>query len=184
MTTPKISFLFVCIYLGSCQQKSDEKVNETGFSLTQIPDTSYTNKPVASFDSSDYVIKLKHMKQFYDVPGEFGYIAEGKNYGFNSLSFVLTSTQPNGGPPLHVHETEEAHIIYDGSIQYTMGGKILTAEGPYVIRIPAGTPHTFMNTGDKPINVTAVFPANTTTYKELGRNPLIKDTSVYHKHKH
>lgn len=184
MNNIKITVLVAFVLLISCKQKSHIKENGTGIYLTHIPDSSYTNQPIASFDTSDYVIKLKHMKEFYDVPGEFGYIAEGNKYGFNALSFVLSSTQPNGGPPLHVHETEEAHVIYEGSIEYTLGGKTLTAEGPYVIRIPAGIPHTFVNTGNKPINVTAVFPSNTTTYKELGRNPLIKDTSVYHVHEH
>jgi len=183
MNNPTTFFVTFCVFLFSCKQKpAPDKNVSTG--PKSFPDTSYWNKPAASFNSTDYVVQLKHMQEFYDVPGEFGYIAEGSDYGFNSLSFIMTNTQPNGGPPLHVHETEEAHVLNEGRILYTMGNKTFTAKGPYIVRIPARVPHTFINTGDKPLHLTAVFPSNHLSYKELGRNPLVKDTNVYHKHKH
>lgn len=181
MNTPGIFFIGFFLCLFSCKTKPvTDKHHSTA--EPKIPDTSFWNKPIATFDTSDYVIELKHMQEFYDVPGEFGYIAEGKDYGFKSLSFIMTNTQPNGGPPLHVHDTEEAHIIHEGDILYTMGDKTFSAKGPYILRIPAGIPHTFINTGNKILNLTAVFPSRNLSYKELGRNPLVKDTGVYHKH--
>ncbi len=174
----KSLFFLSAIVVLSCN--SNQKENSF---VETIPDTSFWNKPIETFDSSDYVIQLKHMQAFYDQPGEFGHIAEGKDYGFESLSFILTNTQPNGGPPLHVHETEEAHVLHDGSILYTMNGKTFTAQGPYILRIPAGVPHSFINNGNKTLQLTAVFPGKTLTYKELGRNPLVKDSSVYSRKK-
>lgn len=165
--------------LNACKQKTAAIKNDS--QIKEWPDTSFWNKSVSKFDTSDYVVQLKHMQEFYDLPGEFGHIAEGKDYGFHSLSFILTNTQPNGGPPLHTHESEEAHVLHEGSILYTMAGKTFTATGPYVVRIPAGVPHTFLNTGTSPLNLTAVFPTNAISYTELGRNPLVKDTSVYYK---
>ena len=182
MRNPTISLIAFIIFIMACKQK-DNPIKDSSSEIKELPDTSYWNKSASKFDTNDYVVQLKHMQEFYDVPGEFGYIAEGKDYGFNSLSFILTNTQPNGGPPLHVHESEEAHVLHEGSILYIMGGKTFTATGPYVVRIPAGVPHTFINTGDKPLHLTAVFPTNVLTYTELGRNPLVKDTSVYHKRK-
>lgn len=173
--------VFGLFLLFSCKTNPATDKNNTAREK-KIPDTSYWTKPIASFDTSDYVIELKHMQEFYDVPGEFGHIAEGKDYGFKSLSFIMTNTQPNGGPPLHVHETEEAHVIHEGTILYTMGDKTFSAKGPYIVRIPAGIPHTFINTGNNILHLTAVFPSRHLSYKELGRNPLVKDTSVYHKH--
>ena len=67
-----------------------------------LPAESYSRPPDASFDRSDYVIKLNQMSSFYDKPGEFGYAIHGEEYGFDRLSFVLTETQPNGGPPCGV----------------------------------------------------------------------------------
>lgn len=182
MNIQNIFFFSFFLFLFSC--KTDIHV-EKDLSIVQktLPDTSYWNKPDSLFDTSNYVVQLQHMQAFYDVPGEFGHIAEGKDYGFTSLSFIMTNTQPNGGPPLHVHDTEETHVIHEGSILYTMGNKIFSAKGPYIARIPAGVPHTFINTGDKTLYLTAVFPSKHLSYKEIGRNPLVKDTSVYHKHK-
>ncbi len=175
------------LFLVSCNQStstSKETTKDNNSISVTLPDTSFQHKPLVPFDTSDYVIQLKHMQEFYDIPGELGHIAEGKDYGFLSLSFIMTNTQPKGGPPLHVHETEEAHVLQEGTIHYIMNGKEFTATGPYIVRIPAGTPHTFINAGSSPLHLTAVFPSKYLSYKELGRNPLVKDTIVYHLHKH
>lgn len=178
------SVLFIFHFFISCKEKNKNEINLSDEVITDLPDTSFWNQPISSYDTSDYVIQLKHMQEFYDVPGEFGHIAEGKDYGFESLSFIITNTHPNGGPPFHVHETEEAHVLHEGSIQYQMGDKIFSAKGPYIIRIPAGVPHTFINSGNKPLKLTAVFPSKHLSYSELGRNPLVIDTTIYHRHKH
>jgi len=47
-------------------------------------------------------------------------------------------------------------------------------EGPYVARVPAGVPHTFLNVGTEPFNLIAVFPNKHLSYNELGKNPLVK----------
>ena len=72
-----------------------------------LPPESYSHPPDAPFDRSDYVIRINQMSSFYDKPGEFGYAIHGEDYGFERLSFVVTETQPNGGPPLHTHTVEE-----------------------------------------------------------------------------
>jgi hypothetical protein len=80
----------------------------------ELPKESYQRQPEQSFSSSDYVFKPNQMISFYDVPGEFGHAMEGAPYGFESLSFIITETQPGGGPPLHVHESEEARVVLEG----------------------------------------------------------------------
>jgi mannose-6-phosphate isomerase-like protein (cupin superfamily) len=140
---------------------------------TDLPAKSYQNKPEAEFGTSDYVAQFRHMEAFYDVPGEFGFIAEGERYGFESLSFIITETQPSGGPPLHTHESEEAHILLEGEVEYVIGDQRFAARGPYIARVPKGVPHTFANRGPCSFNLLAVFPSNKLTYKELGPNPLV-----------
>jgi mannose-6-phosphate isomerase-like protein (cupin superfamily) len=139
-----------------------------------IPAESYSHPPDASFDRSDYVIRINQMSSFYDKPGEFGYAIHGDEYGFDRLSFVLTETQPNGGPPLHTHTVEEGHVVLSGSITYLIGDGRVTAEGPYIARVPAGVPHTFINSGTAPVNVVATFPSRRRDYTEVGPNPLVK----------
>ena len=64
-----------------------------------LPKESYERPPEHPFSSSDYVFKLNQMISFYDVPGELGHAMEGAQYRFESLSFIITETQPGGGPP-------------------------------------------------------------------------------------
>ena len=97
-----------------------------------LPADSYSRPPDASFERSDYVIKINQMSSFYDQPGEFGYAIHGEDYGFDRLSFVVTETQPNGGPPLHTHTVEEGHVVLGGTVTYVIGDRQVTAEGPYI----------------------------------------------------
>ena len=97
-----------------------------------LPPQSYSHPPEAPFDRSDYVIKINQMSSFYDKPGEFGYAIHGEDYGFERLSFVLTETQPNGGPPLHTHTVEEGHVVMSGRVTYVIGDRRVTADGPYI----------------------------------------------------
>ncbi|HLL74537.1 MAG TPA: cupin domain-containing protein [Pyrinomonadaceae bacterium] len=140
-----------------------------------LPTEGFDNPPEAPFRPGDDVIRLDQMRKFYGPPGEFGYYIDGADYGFKSLSFILTETHPGGGPNLHTHETEEAHILLEGRVTYIVGGSRFTVEGPYITRVPAGVPHTFVNAGPEPFNLIAVFPDGRPDYAkgDLGPNPLI-----------
>jgi len=142
-----------------------------------LPSVSYQRPPAIAFERSDYAIKLQQMTSFYDVPGEAGYIVNGEDYGFESLSFVMTETHPHGGPPLHTHDTEEAHVVYRGRMEYVIGNRRFTVDGPYIARVPAGVPHTFINAGTVPLNLTAVFPSKRISYTVKGPNPLVENTA-------
>ena len=135
---------------------------------------SWVKPPLEPPNPSDYVIKLSQMGTFYDVPGEYGYMLEGEPHGFESLSFILTETHPGGGPPLHTHTSEEAHVLLEGTVVYVIGDRTFTASGPYIARVPPGVPHTFVNSGDQVFRLIAAFPDNRISYKELGPNPLAK----------
>ncbi|WMN11060.1 cupin domain-containing protein [Marivirga salinae] len=164
---------FVCL-LG-CSEKN-ESLNQIvkAFGFNEIPDSSFVMQPKAQFDSSDYTIEPKHLKKYYDHPGELGYIAQGEDYDFNSLSVIMAMAIPNGGPPLHSHGMEELHIVYEGTVEYIINEKRFTAIGPYIVKIPAGAPHAFMNRGETPINIVGILPENNTSYHEIGPNPLLK----------
>jgi mannose-6-phosphate isomerase-like protein (cupin superfamily) len=152
---------------------------ERGRTCRELPKESYEREAVKPATPDDYVIKMDQMKTFYDVPGEFGHILIGKDHGFKSLSFIVTDTQPAGGPPLHTHDTEEAHVLLEGRVKYwiedpvTHERKVFTVEGPYVVRVPAGFQHTFINAGDEPVNLIVVLPDEKLSYHEVGKNPLV-----------
>jgi hypothetical protein len=69
-------------------------------------------------------------------PGEFGYDDPRRRDGFDRLSFVITETQQNGGPPLHT--VEEAHAVLSGMVGYGIGDQRLTVMAAITMRgIPA-----------------------------------------------
>jgi mannose-6-phosphate isomerase-like protein (cupin superfamily) len=144
-----------------------------------LPEKSYEKPAEQPATPGQYVIRLQQMITFYDKPGEFGHMMVGRDHGFKQLSLILMETQPNGGPPLHTHETEEAHVLTDGTASYvivnpkTQERRTFTVNAPYVARIPAGFPHTFINAGKTPFRLIAIFPDDKFTYTEVGPNPLV-----------
>ncbi|SMG52495.1 Cupin domain-containing protein [Marivirga sericea] len=171
----KTIFLLSYLFLLGCSEKH-EKLNTPvkTFGFNQIPDSSFVMQPLVKFDTSDYIIEPKHLKKYYDHPGELGYTAQGEDYDFKSLSVIMAMALPNGGPPLHSHGMEELHVVYEGTIEYMINEKRFTAIGPYIVKIPAGAPHAFMNKGENPVNIVGILPENNTSYLEIGQNPLLE----------
>lgn len=152
---------------------------QTGLSYVQLspgvlPSASFEKPPEEQCDRSSYAISPRQMTSFYDVPGEYGYFFSGRSCGFESLSFIITETHPHGGPPLHTHKTEEAHVVLSGTMDYVVGNQRFTVKGPYVARVPAGVPHTFANGGTTPLNLVAVFPTPEIDWTPIGPNPLVE----------
>jgi quercetin dioxygenase-like cupin family protein len=139
--------------------------------LAQAHDAAPRSKAAAS-PGSDYVVKLDQMRKLDAGVGETIYLLNGESHGFRKLSFILTETAPGGGPPLHTHESEEAHVLTAGTMSYVVGSQRFVASAPYILRVPANTPHTFINAGSTPLQLTAVFDSAHYTFKPLAPNPL------------
>ena len=137
-----------------------------------LPDQNFDHPPKAPHSPDDLYFSFNQLAHFYRVPGEFGHRLTGDEYGFDSLSFIITETHPGGGPGLHVHDTEEAHVLLSGTARYRIGNDTFTVQAPYVARVPAGTPHTFVNAGTEPFNLIAVFPSKRPINRRIGANPL------------
>ena len=139
----------------------------------KLPDKEFTHTPEKPHDPTDLVFSFEQLDYYYRVPGEFTHRLNGDQYGFKSLSFIITETHPGGGPGLHVHDAEEAHVLLEGTAEYRIGDRTFTVQAPYVARVPAGVQHTFINAGNKPFNLIAVFASKHPNTKRIGPNPLI-----------
>lgn len=139
----------------------------------KLPDKEFTHPPEKSHDPAAFVFGFDQLDYYYRLPGEFTHRLTGDQYGFESLSFIITETHPGGGPGLHVHDTEEAHVLLEGTAQYRIGDKTFIVQAPYVARVPAGVPHTFINAGHNTFNLVAVFASKHPNTKRIGPNPLI-----------
>jgi mannose-6-phosphate isomerase-like protein (cupin superfamily) len=72
-----------------------------------------------------------------------------------------------------VHDTEEAHVLLEGTARYRIGERTFTVQAPYVAKVPAGVPHTFINAGSEPFKLIAVLPTKHPVTTRVGPNPLI-----------
>lgn len=152
-----------------------QKLSGTPQSAAQrkLPGKEFTHPPEKPHDPTAYFFNFDQLDYYYRVPGEFTHRLTGDQYGFESLSFIITETHPGGGPGLHVHDTEEAHVLLEGSAQYRIGDKTFTVYAPYVAKVPAGVPHTFINAGSEPFNLIAILASKHPNTKRIGPNPLI-----------
>lgn len=153
--------------------------------LIAIPFAAYGHDPKHHGDSgatstapSNYVVKLEEMTAIEAGKGEKIHLLRGSEHGFRGLSFILTETAPGGGPPLHTHESEEAHVLTSGTMSYVIGDQTFVVSAPYILRVPANTPHTFINAGTTPLSLTAVFDSANYTFKPVAANPLQKADGV------
>lgn len=146
----------------------------------RLPCQPFTDPPEKAHDPSMNVFAFDQLEHYYRVPGEFTYRLTGDQYGFETLSFIVTETHPGGGPGLHVHDTEEAHILLEGTAQYRIGDKTFTVNAPYIAKVPAGVPHTFINVGAEPFNLVAVFASKHPNTERIGPNPLASDWRRQH----
>lgn len=145
-----------------------------------LPCQAFTHAPAKPHDPSDLLFSFDQLEDWYRVPGEFTHRLDGDRYGFETLSFIISETHPGGGPGLHVHDTEEAHVLLEGRARYRIGEKTFTVQAPYVAKVPAGVPHTFINVGTEPFNLIAVFATKHPSTSRVGPNPLVPDWEREH----
>lgn len=139
----------------------------------ELPTESFSRPPEVPPDPTSNLHRLENLTSFYDAPGELGFVMRGHQYGFDALSIIVTETHPHGGPPLHTHDVEEAHIVLSGTMDYVMNGQRFRAVAPYIARVPPGIAHTFINGGEGPLNLVAVFPSDNHVTEVIGPNPLV-----------
>jgi mannose-6-phosphate isomerase-like protein (cupin superfamily) len=86
--------------------------------------------------------------------GAFGSDIQFKLGGTNTdggFCLGLAATPPGGGPPLHVHHTDdELFIVVEGTLEVQSGSEWIPARAGSVVYLPRGVPHTFRNSGNTP----------------------------------
>ncbi len=93
---------------------------------------------------------------------------------------VAEATVPptSGRPPPHVHHrTEETFYVLDGVLTVLVGERTVEAGAGTLVRIPAGTPHSFWNAGAATVRfLSTVVPAGVERYLlELARQLAASD---------
>jgi len=88
--------------------------------------------------------------------------------GAETICVLEQRHEPGRGAPTHRHDSEEVVVVREGRAEFTVEGKRVTLEAGDAIILPAGVRHGFVNVGDGPLHVEAVFSsaAPSVTYEE------------------
>ncbi len=127
----------------------------------------------AMTDVKDFALSKSDLDVIHPGPGEYVHVMEGQRHGYDNLTIGITYTAPGGAPPMHSHTGEESHVLLKGQkVRYALGDKLFVKEGPYVVNIPAGVPHSFQNLDEEVAELVVIFPSNIWEYDVLDAFPF------------
>jgi len=130
-------------------------------------------QPPAMTDVKDFALSKSDLDVINPGPGEYVHVMEGQRHGYDNLTIGITYTAPGGAPPMHTHKGEESHVLLKGQkVLYALGGKLFVKEGPYIVNIPPGVPHSFQNLDDEVAELVVIFPSNVWEYDVLDYFPF------------
>lgn len=127
----------------------------------------------AMTDIKDFALSKSDLDVINPGPGEYVHVMEGQRHGYKNLTIGITYTAPGGAPPMHTHKGEESHVLLKGQkILYALGDKLFVKEGPYIVNIPPGVPHSFQNLDSEVAELVVIFPTNVWEYDVLDYFPF------------
>lgn len=130
-------------------------------------------QPPPMTDVKDFALSKGNLDIINPGPGEYVHVMEGQRHGYNNLTIGITYTAPGGAPPMHTHKGEESHVLLKGQkVLYALGDKLFVKEGPYIVNIPPGVPHSFQNLDEEVAELVVIFPTNVWEYDVLDYFPF------------
>jgi quercetin dioxygenase-like cupin family protein len=130
-------------------------------------------QPPAMTDVKDFALSKSDLDVINPGPGEYVHVMEGQRHGYQNLTIGITYTAPGGAPPMHTHKGEESHVLLKGQkVLYALGDKLFVKEGPYIVNIPPGMPHSFQNLDNEVAELVVIFPTNVWEYDVLDYFPF------------
>jgi quercetin dioxygenase-like cupin family protein len=122
---------------------------------------------------AEFALSKSDLEVINPGPGEYVHVMEGQRHGYENLTIGITYTAQGGAPPMHTHRGEESHVLLRGQkVMYALGDKLFVKEGPYIINIPAGVPHSFTNLDPEVAELVVIFPTNVWEYDVLDVFPF------------
>jgi quercetin dioxygenase-like cupin family protein len=96
--------------------------------------------------------------KLHSGPGrELIFKVTGEDTG-GAFDYFIVQVAPRGGPPLHVHHTQEETIhVLKGRYKVRIGDEISYIEEGGFAYLPSNLPHTFLNLTDQPGELIVVY---------------------------
>lgn len=110
-----------------------------------------------ALENQSFFIPLKNLSLLAETSSTTISVMEGLQHGAENSSVLVTDIAPGEGSPLHLHHTEEIQVLAECRAEYLIGNERFLVEGPGIVKIPANTPYTFINMGEKPIHIVTFF---------------------------
>lgn len=88
-----------------------------------------------------------------------------------AFDYFIVQVAPRGGPPLHVHHTQEETIqVLKGRYKIRIGDEVFICEEGGFAYLPSRVPHAFLNLTDEPGEIVVVYTpgGGHKFYEELG----------------
>ncbi|HKQ96950.1 MAG TPA: cupin domain-containing protein [Candidatus Polarisedimenticolia bacterium] len=161
------------LILAVDEAKRQLNAQHHGFKVLETRRVPGTWTPPAMREVSDFALSKSDLEVINPGPGEYVHVMEGQRHGYQNLTIGITYTAQGGAPPMHTHKGEESHVLLKGQkVQYALGDKLFVKEGPYIINIPAGVPHSFQNLDREVAELVVIFPTNVWEYDVLDSFPF------------
>ena len=82
-------------------------------------------------------------------------LLSGSDHGLRT-SVMYSHIAPGSGPRRHQHPHAEIFVLHDGRGRYEVEGTVLDAEAGDMVIVPPDAWHTFTNTGEGMLRLTAI----------------------------
>ena len=110
-------------------------------------------------------------------PGTYTILLSGADTG-GAYALIDMLVPPNGGPPPHRHDFEEAFHVLEGELEVTFRSKTLRLKAGQTLNVPANAPHGFRVVSEAPARFLClcVGPGQEAFFEAVG-DPLPMRTS-------
>jgi mannose-6-phosphate isomerase-like protein (cupin superfamily) len=86
---------------------------------------------------------------------------EGATAGPASVSIILDSSEPGGGPRLHSHPYDETWVVERGDVLFRVGDRVERAGAGDIVVAPPNVPHKFTVQGTEPTRMVCIHASAT-----------------------
>ncbi len=95
------------------------------------------------------VVKSRHVSPLHVLGTQVRFLCEGASTG--SAWSLMEVTLPQGsGPPPHVHDWDEAYVVLEGEVAFSVGDQRIDAVAGDFIYTPGGLAHGFSGASAEP----------------------------------
>ena len=102
--------------------------------------------------SQALVVKSRNVPPLHVLGTEVRFLCEGSST--RSAWSLMEVTLPQGsGPPPHVHDWDEAYVVLEGEVAFSVGDRRIDAVAGDFVYTPGGVAHGFRGTSPAPARV-------------------------------